>query len=291
MNLKLQQIWHALVLAEAGSYTVAARRVNLSQPALSRSIQRLEAECNATLFDRTAEGVVPTAVGRLIVKHGTALLRASQDMQREVELTLGLDTGQLAIGAGTYPASISVGKACGRLLTQHPGVKIDVRVGDWSHLIDAVFDGSLDVVVAETGTPPRDDRLVIEQLPVHRGHFICRNGHPLTARNSLTLGDIKAFPLVSTALPARVGALPTTIRVDTFSLLRDIVLHSDAIGLAATIQVATDERAGRLQSLPLTMPSLHTAYGFIRLRARTPSPATLAFMETLREVEAGLELR
>jgi DNA-binding transcriptional LysR family regulator len=290
MHLRLQQIWHAVELAESGSYTLAARRVHLSQPALSRSIKRLEAELNAVLFDRTAEGVVPTTIGALIIQRGAELLRASRDMQREVELTLGLETGKLHIGAGTYPANISVGEACGRLLAEHPGLMLDVRVGDWQYLVDEVLNGNLDVAVAETTAVAGDERLAIEPLPIHQGHFICRLGHPLSAAASMTLADIKAFPLVTTSLPARFNALPTTIRVDTFSLLRDVVLHSNSVGLAAAIQLEPVEQTG-LHKLPLNMPYLHTRYGFIRLRSRTPSPAALAFMEKLREVEATLERR
>lgn len=289
MHIRLQQIWHAVALAEAGSYTVAARRVHLSQPALSRSIKRLEAECNAVLFDRTPEGVVPTRVGAMVVQRGAALIRATRDMQREVALTLGLDTGQLQIGAGTYPANISVGKACGRLIAEHPGLKLDVRVGDWAQLLQEVLEGNLDVAVVEMSAAAGDERLLIEELPVHIGRFVCRSGHPLAAADTLGIDDILAFPLVTTSLPERFTHLQPSIRVDTFSLLRDIVLHSDAIGLAANIQLAADERAGTMCGLPLELPYLHTRYGFIRLRSRTPSPATLAFMATLRDVEALLE--
>lgn len=289
MHIRLQQLWHAVTLAETGSYTLAARRVHLSQPALSRSIQRLEAEFNAVLFDRTPDGVIPTAVGAMIVERGAALILATSELQREVELTLGLETGQLTIGAGPYPAEFSVGKACGQLLAAHPRLEIDVRVGDWPQLVDEVLAGNLDIAVAETTDAADDERLMIEQLPKHYGHFICRAGHPLTAAASLTLADIKAFPLVTSSLPARFDALPTTIRVDTFSLLRDVVLHSDAIGMAADLQLdAPAEQTGRLCKLPLTLPYLHSEYGFIRLRSRTPSPATLAFMTVLREVEATL---
>jgi DNA-binding transcriptional LysR family regulator len=290
MHIRLQQIWHAIELAQAGSYTLAARRVHLSQPALSRSIKRLEAELNAVLFDRTAEGVVPTTIGALIVQRGAELLRASRDMQREVELTLGLETGKLYIGAGTYPANISVGEACGRLLAEHPSLLLDVRVGDWQDLVDDVLEGNLDIAVAETTAVAGDERLAIEPLPVHQGHFICRLGHPLCSAAAVTLADIKAFPLVTTSLPPRFDALPTTIRVDTFSLLREIVLHSDSVGLAAAIQLEPVEQTG-LQKLSLDMPYLHTRYGFIRLQSRSPSPAALAFMDKLREVEATLAHR
>lgn len=289
MHIRLQQIWHAVALAEAGSYTLAARRVHLSQPALSRSIKRLEAEFNTVLFDRTPEGVVPTRVGAMIIERGAALLRQTRDLQREVELTLGLDTGQLFIGAGTYPANISVGRACGMLIARHPRLHIDVRVGDWSQLAQELLNGDLDIAVVETSTLADDERLMIEELPAHLGRFICRAGHPLASAGSLTVDDIAGFPLVATSLPQRFTHLAPTIRVDTYNMLRDIVLHSHAVGLATDIQLADDERAGQLIVLPLHLPYLQTHYGLVYLRARTLSPAARLFMTTLRHVEALLE--
>ncbi|HSM27704.1 MAG TPA: LysR substrate-binding domain-containing protein, partial [Thioalkalivibrio sp.] len=88
--------------------------------------------------------------------------------------------------------------------------------------------------------------------------------------------------------PARLGSIDATIRVDTFRLLRDIVIHSNTVGLATASQVRADEDAGLLTRLPLELPWMHSQYGFIRLRNRTPSPAALAFMSKLREVEARL---
>jgi hypothetical protein len=58
--------------------------------------------------------------------------------------------------------------------------------------------------------------------------------------------------------------------------------------MATANQAAADERAGLLCRLPLTVPWLHTSYGFVRLKDRTPSPAALAFMAKVREVEAAL---
>jgi hypothetical protein len=58
--------------------------------------------------------------------------------------------------------------------------------------------------------------------------------------------------------------------------------------MATASQVASDERDGLLCRLPLNLPWLHTDYGFMQLKGRTPSPAALAFMASVREVEAVL---
>jgi DNA-binding transcriptional LysR family regulator len=288
MRLQLRHVQHAVALAEEGSYTAAARRLNLSQPALSRSIQTLEELLGAPLFDRTSAGIVPTTIGSIMLERGRLLLQDATNVEREVRLALGLETGSLTIGAGPYPANISVGQACGLLLRDHPRLRVDIRVADWQSLLESVLDGTLDFAVAEVSTTAEDSRFETETLPRHQGYFICNPRHPLVRETALTLERVRAFPIVSSSLPARFKSIDATIRVDTFRLLRDIVIHSDVIGLATASQVRMDEQAGLLTRLPLELPWMHSQYGFIRLRNRTPSPAALAFMARLREVEARL---
>ena len=288
MKIQLRHVQHAVALAEEGSYTAAAKRLHLSQPALSRSIQALEQLLGAVLFDRTAGAIVPTKIGAILVERGKGLLQDAASVEREVQLALGLELGSLVIGAGPYPANISVGKACGLLVRDNPGLMVDVRVGDWQTLVQAVLDDRLDLAVSETSIAGVDSRLDVEPLPRHYGHFICNPQHPLLGQTDVTLEQVQAFPIVSSSLPERCGPIATTIRVDTFRLLRDIVIHSHALGLATSSQTEADERAGLITRLPLELPWMHTQYGFVRLRGRTPSPAALAFMEKLREVEAAL---
>jgi DNA-binding transcriptional LysR family regulator len=288
MQFQLRHVQHAIALAEEGSYTAAARRLNLSQPALSRSIQSLEQLLGAALFDRTSAGIVPTTIGSILLERGRLLLRDAKHVEREIQLILGLETGSLTIGAGPYPANISVGTACGLLLRDHPGLRVDIRVADWQSLLQAVLDDSLDLAVAEMSTVSDDPRFETEALPRHQGYFICNPRHPLLNEAELTLEQVQTFPIVSSSLPERFGSLAPAIRVDTFRLLRDIVIHSQALGLATTSQTEADERAGLITRLPLELPWMHTNYGFVRLKDRTPSLTALAFMEKLREVEAAL---
>ena len=288
MKIQLRHLQHAVALAEEGNYTSAAKRLHLSQPALSRSIQGLEGLLGTALFDRTSTGIVPTQIGSIVIERGKTLLQDAASVEREVQLALGLDMGSLIIGAGPYPANISVGKACGLMVRDHPRLKVDVRVADWQTLVQAVLDNRLDLAVSEISTVTADSRLDVEALPRHYGHFICNPQHPLLNEADLTLEKVQAYPIVSSSLPERCGPVATSIRVDTFRLLRDIVIHSEALGLATLSQTEADERAGLITCLPLELPWMHTQYGFVRLKDRTPSPTTIAFMEKLREVEAAL---
>lgn len=285
MNLTLKQLHHAVVLADTGTYSAAAERLHITQPTLSRSIQTLESRVGARLFDRTPAGVRLTAIGTILVASGRGLIGNVSELEREITLALGLNIGKLRVGAAAYPAVLSIGTACGRLLARHPDLELDIQVGDWLFLTREVLEARIDIAVCELSLAREDDRLVTEALPRHRGHLVVRPQHPLASESELNLEQVLAYPFVASSLPERMWRLKPSIRVDTVDLVRSIVLGSDTVGLVSARDVAAETESGRMVPLDLDLPWLHSDYGFIRLRHRSPSPAETTFMEITREVE------
>jgi DNA-binding transcriptional LysR family regulator len=306
MNIDLRQCRHVLALDQHRNFARAADALGLTQPALSRSLQALEKSIGARLFDRNRTRVEPTPVGERLIERARLLVNQARDIEQDLKQMLGLEVGLLRIGAGPYPADLSVGTAIGRLVRRHPALMVDLSVADWSELIRRVASGELELAIADTGLAKQDDRLVVDSLPQHKLSFFCRKGHPLAGLAGLMLDELRKFPLVGTALPPQLAALAAKegkgmranlpagvtapeIRVDTFPLARRIVMESDAIGGAVPSQIEDSVARGEVVTLPLDLPWLKTGYGIIRLANRTPSPAAESFMQILREVEAGID--
>jgi len=307
MELDLKRLRQVVVIAEERSFAEAARKLALSQPALSRSLQSLETGLGGRLFDRGRGGVTPTPLGERVLAHARSLLRQAEEAQRDIDLVLGCEAGTLRIGVGPYPASISVGLSVARLIRRHPGLEITVQVDDAESLTRLVLEADVDLGVAELTWTSISDRLNVVKLPRHPASFFCRASHPLAQGRTPTLKDVAAFPLVATPLPERVwhllggtgpGAVPShrvrdaasrpRIQVNSFELIRRIVLESDGIGLAASAQIATDLQAGVLVALDLEVPGLESNYGVITLAGRTLSPAAEAFIGILQQTEREL---
>ena len=308
MDLDLKRLRQVVAIAEERNFAEAARKLALSQPALSRSLQVLETDLGGRLFDRGRGGVTPTPLGERVIAHARSLLRQAEEARRDIDLVLGCEAGTLRIGVGPYPASISVGLAVARLIERHPGLEITVQVNDAESLTRQVLEAEVDLAVAELTWTSIIDRLNVVKLPKHPASFFCRATHPLARSRTLTLEDVGTFPLVATPLPERIwhllrGAGPGTVashraqnsahrprvQVNNFELIRRIVLESDAVGLATASQISDDVQAGLLQTLDLVVPGLESNYGVIILAGRTPSPAAEAFVEILRQVEAEVQ--
>ena len=150
MKLDLRQLRHLLALDKYRNFARAAEAVGITQPALTRSIQTLENSLGARLFDRDRKRVEPTTLGSRLIEQAAHLLNAARDLERELERAINLEGGHLYVGAGPYPAEISVGVAVGRMIRLHPSIKIDVLTGDWPDLTKRILAGELDVAIAET---------------------------------------------------------------------------------------------------------------------------------------------
>jgi DNA-binding transcriptional LysR family regulator len=274
----------------------------MSQPALSRSIAGLEAQLGEKLFDRTPHGVDTTAFGDLLLSRGQALLDGAADLERDFNLMRGLEIGQLRVGVGAYPAQISVGKAIGSLLSRHPSLRIEVMTDDLRAIIDAVLAAKVDLAVIELSLATGESRLTTEPLPPHPAHFYCRAGHPLLTETNPTFEQILKFPLAGTRMPPRVakaflelakaGAIdPDTgdylppVKVDSIGMVKDVVLASDAVGVAPIALIADDIARRKLVPLRARAAWMQTAYGFVTLRGSALSPAAEALKDAVRCVE------
>jgi DNA-binding transcriptional LysR family regulator len=303
--IDLKLLHHALTLARHRNFARAAEALDMSQPALSRSISGLEASLGVPLFNRTTQGVTPTAYGERYLGRGGRLLSDAAELERELKLMQGLDAGILRIGAGPYPGDMCVAAAIGRLTSRHPHLRIELESRDWRSIVKHIVGAQLDIAVVELSAVETDPRLKTEALPRHLAVFYCRAGHPILKENAPTLAQMFTFPFAGPKLPvraaqdffrmARSGAIDPDsgdylppIRVDTVAMAKAIVLASDAIAIAPFRLIAGELKAGTLATLPFSEPWLHTYYGFVHLKERPLSPAAEAFIAEVKTIEAEL---
>jgi DNA-binding transcriptional LysR family regulator len=303
--MDLRSLRHALALGRHRHYGRAAAALYLSQPALSRSIAALERGLGVRLFERGRQGVRPTAFGELLLARGESLLDDVAELEREIARRQGLASGELRVGAGLYPAEISVATALGRLATRHPGLRLSLVGTDWRGVVEALRVRRLDLAVVELAPFAGDATIATQPLAPHPGVIVCRPGHPLLARRRRDLAGILAYPLVGPRLPPRVGTallgsarglvtdalgdLVPAYHVETVQPAKLMVAASDAIAILPRPLVRSELAAGSLVALDYRAPWLRTNYGFAWPRERPLSPPAEAFMAAVRAVEAGID--
>ena len=305
MSLENKSVRHVLALAHYRHFARAAESLNLSQPALSRSIAVLEQGLGVQLFDRTPGGVEPTDVGRLIISRCHEIALKETELVREIKLLQGVESGELVIGAGPFPYEISVGTAFSELLSNFPKLRIRIESANPQSIVTRVLEGEFDIGVADVRDWQGDNRLEIEALPIHTGVFCCRPQHPLAGQPSLTVDEILAYPFIGTTFPAHfakffesfesAGSVDKlsqyfwpAVTVHSIDLARTTTTTGDFIFPTPIVSVETQLRANELVVLDCYPEWLRSNYGFISKRDRTPSFAAAKFMAILREIEAKL---
>lgn len=308
MALKASQLRHAVELARQGNFHQAAEQLQMSQAGLSRSIQSLEANLGTRLFDRLGSGTAPTVLGRLVVERGDTIVEALDDLEREVRLTLGLEVGSLAIGAGPYPMVLAVMPALGRLLAERPNLRVRAKQHDWLSVTEAVTHHDVDLAIAEISHAKEFDHLETSLIGQHHLYFFARPGHGLLSGEPPSLDDIVRFPIIGTPVPERVASHfsrrdSTTYRTSPNSVLRPsvevddlmdamaVVAGSDALLVAPLTLPQERLEQGRLGVVPWSAPWFKLSYGIIRIRHRSLSPAAQAFVDLVMKEEAATRER
>lgn len=301
----LRRLELAVALGHHRSFARAAEAAGVTQPTLSRAIAALEEDLGVRLFDRTTRRVEPTPEGSLFLGRAATLLADAARLTEVLGDYRELRSGRLKLGAGPYALELSVIECLVRLSLRHPGLGLEVVEGPWRDFGPRLLSGELELAVVESSLVAADPRFRVEPLPVHDGYFYCRPGHPLAGRARLALADVLAHPIVGAPIPARVLRLgelaglplafdPVTgdflphVTTTSVATAKAIVQRTDGIGIAACMLIDPELRSGALQILDAEVPKLRTAYGVVFLRDRSLSPAALAFVATLREVETEL---
>jgi DNA-binding transcriptional LysR family regulator len=290
--MTLVQLRHLIALADTGSFSRAAERVNLTQPALSRSIQSLEEELGAALFDRIGRRAELTPMGREILDRARLLVLDAQDLQERARATAQGRTGRLRVGMGSGPAALLATPLLLQVAATRPQWRVEVARGATELLAQRLRARTLDALVVDLRSLPVADDLHVELARELRGAFMVRPGHPLARRRVLHFEDVRAFPLAGIPLSAEVASAlvalygsaahpdqALSVRGEDIASLVEVVQRSDAVLLS--IRAA----APGLLELPLDPPMTVSArLGLVTLARRTP-PASL---EVLRELAARL---
>jgi DNA-binding transcriptional LysR family regulator len=290
-NIDLRHLRHAVALAEAGSYVSASSRLGLTQSALTRSIQALEAATGLRLFDRDRGGVHPTGDGQLFLDRARALLRDSRSLDMLVgELTSGA-TGEVRLGLGPLPASILLPELLLRLLAERPGVRLTISIQAAATLLAELLAERIDLFVCSSGLVDRDAPVTRTELATVRSALLVRSGHPLARRPDLGAAALASYPLISGRLidrPPGTGpaARELTIACDDFGSLKAVTLASDAIWLTSPHAAREELRAGTLAVLNAQRPEAAAplALALYRLRGRTAARASRHVEDNMRTI-------
>jgi len=305
METSLRQLQHLVALADELSFAAAAKRIHLSQPALSRSIQALERDLGVQLLDRAARRVTLTSAGKQVLDRARRILFEAGGLKRDVELIKKHELGEVSFGVGPHSAAIFLTDVLVRLRSEHPRLHILPDVSSWDVLHEKLKQETIDFFVTDLRSIPADDALVVQPLPLLSAGWYVRTGHVLQKKTKISMADLEPFAFAFVPLSQQVAqkirkvlqltegpATHRLIQCNNFFVLKDLAIASDVVLYAADAAVQKEVRDGKLAKLkgvPDPAPALDLA--IVYLAHRTLSPESDIAIKTILHVTAQLEAR
>ena len=294
-KFRLRHVELVAEVYDSRSILKASRRLNLTQPTVTRALQDIEATLSVPLFTRTNRGLAPTPYGEIFARHAKIVLAQLRHAAEEIENLRAGYSGKVTVGTLLAAAASILPDAIALLKKERPGVAISVVVGTYDILVPSLLVGDLDMVLGRMPEQGRSRALVYEDFYAEPICLVVRRGHPLLRKRRLGLRDLVneawLLPLPETSLRRQIerafleanAPLPRNV-IESVSILTNRVLlrKSDCIGVMP-YHVALDDVEHQLLSiLPVKLKSIESPVGVILRAPGNLPPAASALLECLR---------
>ena len=288
--MEFRQLELFLAAARHGSLRAAAEAVDISQPALTKSMHRLESVLGVRLFERHARGIRLTSFGEALLLHAQTLqaeLQHTAETMRELRSTA---SGLVRLGAGPSMATTLLPRVTAQLMQQGQSVRLHVRSGLNDSILAALQAGELDFAITSMPTSPIRG-LVHQRLFTDQVVVVSRRGHRLT--EGATLIDLATaewiMPNRKVLTRVRLTELfqqndldGPRIRIETDSVpyLLDVVTQTDLLSFVPRQLIRSQD----LETIAVPKTDWQRTVGLSYWRRHTSTPAGRLFLALLREV-------
>ncbi|NWG53212.1 MAG: LysR family transcriptional regulator [Hydrogenophilaceae bacterium] len=290
-----RRLLYIVSTARFGSFSAAAKRVGVTQSAVTKSVAEVEQELGYSIFHRTARGVFPTEAGRAFVDRASRILDDTRDLFHGKPV--GLDPYADTLRVGVCPGSLEslLVSPVAALHARHPKIRLDVAGGSFDKMVQQLRAGAIDVALGYDAAFETQPDFRRDALAPLRTIFFVRHGHPILDCAEATTADIAKYDLISpSGSPPydaawrqiyEQGDLDTHAQVhfiDHFPIVARLVQNSDAISLTSVEYAETRAFKDRFARVPFRTLAPAPLCCATRMRWG-PRPAVRAFIQACRE--------
>lgn len=278
-----------LAVAESGSFSRAAERIYLTQPAISKRIAALEKEIGARLFDRIGRSIHLTPAGEALLGRARNVLKELEDVKRGITNLSGSISGELLLATSHHIGLHRLPGLLKRFHDTYTQVRLNLQFMDSEKACQAVARGDLELAVVtlppETTAPLKTEKIWDDPLDI-----VVSPGHPLARELHVTMSKLLEYPAI---LPGP-GTYTREIILNAFGRLRDriqvgmatnyleVLKMLAAIGLGWSALPRTMIDAG-LKVVQIEKVEIRRELGIVTHEKRTLSNAGQAMIRIIRE--------
>ncbi|HLU49544.1 MAG TPA: LysR substrate-binding domain-containing protein [Planctomycetota bacterium] len=287
--MDLEQLRAFYYAAKLQGFTAAAKKLHLTQPAISQKVKSLEQWVGEALMERVGRRIFLTPAGEILYAQAEALIARVDEIEQVVRDLRSLETGRLAVGASDTTSLYVLPELLDEFRHLHPGIEVAIESGFSPAVVGRVLDREIDLAIVPL--PQEDERLESESFYSERFVCIVNDAHPFAERSEVSRASIADEPLILLGkesftrrlIETYLGPAGTPLRVafelSSFEIVKRYVAMGFGISLVPAM-VLDPPRPG-LRAVPLA-ERLELRYGAVYRRDRVLSRPAKAFLELVR---------
>jgi DNA-binding transcriptional LysR family regulator len=290
-----RQLQAFVAVVERRSFSQAAERLGVTQPAVSLQVQALEKRLGTQLLDRSGRRVEPTENGLKLYKTAQRLLALEEELVNELSVDAeGEITGALEIGASTGPGGVLLPQLLCEFAAEHPGLNVVLYVSDTQSIVERVAERSLQLGIV--GFAPRHRG--VEYEPFFRDSVVlaCPPGHRF-AGHRISLEDLRGETLIMMQEGAGVREVIEDelrnlgVRLRDMNVRLELGLQESVVGAVRSgygvsfisrTSIEADLEAGQLAEARVIGLEAEREIWTVRAAGRSETRAARAFLEFAR---------
>jgi DNA-binding transcriptional LysR family regulator len=266
--LDFRQLRYALSVSKERSFTGAAKRLNISQSAVSEQVKLLEEEIGFELFHRTSRGIESTDRGRTFLYESERVMGDLLSLTDTARRLRGALSDTLTIGMGSGMAQIFIPRMFADLKRDLPGVRLEIMTAPTKNIFNELHEERIDAGIAIESNPDRlpagliFDRLVDAEMALitHPKHALARSKQPID------IGRLVAEPFIMSELTVGYGQV-------VFSLFTDLGIRPNILAVVDNIETMKMivQAEGGIAIVPRACAENEVALGLLRALAIAPA--------------------
>ena len=291
MNINLEYYKIFYEVAKEQNITKASENLNISQPAISKTIKLLEEKLGGTLFVRTKKGVILTEEGKEFYSYITKAMEYINSAENKFSDLINLETGVIKIGVNSTLTKEFLLSYLEIFNKSYPKIDIQITNGITSHLINELKNGLIDIVFLNLNDKDYGNDIDIIKCKKIHDIFIASKKYSELNDKVISLNELKNYPLIFQAkgsntrnfldnfLKEKNITLKPNIELASYSLVTEFCKAGFGIGYAVKEFIQKDLNEGKIFSLKIKENIPERYIGYAISNKHLPSFSTKKLME------------
>ena len=302
-KVSASQLRALIAIWETGNFSLAARRVGISQPSIHRAGHELEKLAGVPFFNKSRSGIELTQAAEHFargIKLAAAELQQGYD---EITLSKGRDSTRIAVGSMPLSRTAILPESINALLDKNDGVQVHTIEGPYGELLRSLRYGDLDFLIGALRKPAPADDVVQEHLFDDPLAVVAGPHHPLVGQEDITLEDTLRFPWIAppkttpsgsylfhTAGIGNLEATPVRVVSSSLVLVRGLLNRGNYVTIMSLHQIGVELEQGLVVPLNVALPDSERPIGLTFRKGWHATPTQKRFLDLIRAA-SGSEKR